>query len=159
MLIKNQKGQTLIEMLIAVAILGVVAVAFLTALTTASGALIIADEHTTAESLARSQLEYVKSQPFSTPCPDNPWSYQSSSTTSQAPAPGEPYAPSWPWTGHTLASEYGNYSVIVTGEGYDADGVEGFDEDIWEITVKVYHNDTPNTDDLVLTTSTYKVNR
>ena len=63
-LIKNQKGQTLIEVLIAIAILGVVAVAFLTALTTASGALIIADEHTTAESLARSQQEYVKSQDY-----------------------------------------------------------------------------------------------
>lgn len=59
-MIKNEKGITLIEVLIALAILGLVAVAFLSGLTTASRALIIADERTTAESLARSQMEYVK---------------------------------------------------------------------------------------------------
>ena len=44
----NSKGQTLIEVLIALAILGIVVVAFMTALTTASRAIIVADEHTTA---------------------------------------------------------------------------------------------------------------
>ena len=60
----NSKGQTLIEVLIALAILGIVVVAFMTALTTASRAIIVADEHTTAESLARSQLESVKNQGY-----------------------------------------------------------------------------------------------
>lgn len=157
---KSQKGQSLIEVLIALAILAIVAVAFFTALTTSSRAIIIADEHTTAESLARSELEYVKSQPFSTPCPGSPWSYQASSTTSQSPSPNEPStsAPDW-WAGHTLASEYGGYSVIVTAQSYDADGDGNDDEGIWKITVKVYHNETPAADDLVLTTTTYKVNR
>jgi len=59
-LIKNERGFSLIEVLIALAILGLVAVAFLSGLTTASRALIIADERTTAESLAKSQMEYVK---------------------------------------------------------------------------------------------------
>jgi len=158
---RNQKGQLLIEALIALAILGVVAVAFLTALTTASRAIIIADERTNAESLARTELEYVKSRDFSVPCPGNPWSYQASSTTSQAPAPGEaPNAPSWwPPNGHTLAPEYIGYSVLVTGMGYDADGDTDPDADIWEITVRVYHSDSPNPDYLLLTTSTYKVKR
>jgi len=155
----NSRGVTLIEVLIAVAILGLVAVAFLSALATASTAIIIADERSTAESLARSELEYVKSQDFSLPCPDSPWSYQASSTPpSQSPSQHEPYttAPSW-WAGHTLPNEYGGYSVIVTAQGYDADG--DYIEGIWEITVKVYHNDTPDPDDLLLTTKTYKVHR
>jgi prepilin-type N-terminal cleavage/methylation domain-containing protein len=154
----NSRGITLIEVLIALAILGFVAVAFLSALATASTAILVADERTTAESLARSELEYVKSQPFSTPCPTHPWSYQASSTTSQSPSPHEPSttAPTW-WAGHTLPSEYGCYSVIVTGQVYVIDGSPK--EGIWEVTVKVYHNGTPNPDDLVLTTRTYKVRR
>ena len=66
----NSRGFTLIEVLIALAILGIVAVAFLSALTTASTALILADERTTAESLTRTQLEYVKSQPYNSTAPD-----------------------------------------------------------------------------------------
>ena len=59
-MIKNEKGISLIEVLIALAILGLVAAAFLSGLATASMSLFIADERTTAESLARSQMEYVK---------------------------------------------------------------------------------------------------
>ncbi len=62
---KNEKGFTLIEVIIAVALLGVIAIAFLGALGTASLAMFIADERATAESLARSQMEYIKSQPYS----------------------------------------------------------------------------------------------
>ena len=157
----NSKGQSLIEVLLALAIMAIVTVAFLTALTTASRAIIVADEHTTAESLTRSELEYVKSQDFSLPCPDNPWSYQASSTTSQAPSPSESgtSAPSW-WSGHTLGGgEYDTYSVIVSSAGHDIDDDGTDDEDIWKITVEVYHSVTPNADDLVLTTIDFKVNR
>ena len=63
-LVSGQKGTTLIEVLIAIAILGMISVPFLTALSTSSGALIIADERTTAESLVRSQMEYVRSQEY-----------------------------------------------------------------------------------------------
>ena len=61
---KNEKGFTLIEVLVALAILGLIAVTFLMALSTASKAIIIADERTTAESLARSQMEYIKEQDY-----------------------------------------------------------------------------------------------
>jgi len=57
-------GFTLIEVLIAMALIGIIAIAFLSALSTASMALITADERATAESLARSQMEYVKNQPY-----------------------------------------------------------------------------------------------
>jgi len=57
---RNEKGFTLIEVVIAIALLGIVAVAILGGLATASKAIVIADERATAESLARSQMEDVK---------------------------------------------------------------------------------------------------
>lgn len=57
---RNEKGFTLIEVLVALAIVSLVVVAFLLAINTASKASLISDERTTAESLARSQMEYVK---------------------------------------------------------------------------------------------------
>jgi len=44
----------------AIALIGIIVVAILTALSTATTALIIADRRATAESLARTQMEYVK---------------------------------------------------------------------------------------------------
>jgi len=61
---KNERGFSLIEVLVALALLGIIAVAFLGGLATASKAMIIADERATAESLARSQMEYVKNQDY-----------------------------------------------------------------------------------------------
>ena len=59
-LMKNEKGFTLIEVLVALGLLGVFAAAFLTGIATSSKAILIADERTIAESLARSQMEYIK---------------------------------------------------------------------------------------------------
>ena len=56
----SSRGFSLIEVIIALALLGIIAVAFLGALFTASKAILIADERATAESLARSQMEDVK---------------------------------------------------------------------------------------------------
>lgn len=61
---KEEKGFSLVEVLVAIAIIGLVAVAFLIALTTAANANRIADTRTTAESLARSQLEEIKQQNY-----------------------------------------------------------------------------------------------
>lgn len=61
---KNEKGFTLIEVMVAVGLLGFVGVAFLGGMFTASRAVFIADERATAESLARSQMEYVKEQDY-----------------------------------------------------------------------------------------------
>ena len=63
----GSRGFTLIEVTIAIALLGIIAVTILTALSTASVALIIADRRATAESLARSQMEYVKNQGYQGP--------------------------------------------------------------------------------------------
>jgi prepilin-type N-terminal cleavage/methylation domain-containing protein len=58
------RGFTMIEVVIAIAIIGIIGVAVMSALATASIALIIADERATAESLARSQMEFVKDQGY-----------------------------------------------------------------------------------------------
>jgi len=57
-------GFTLIEVVIAIALIGIITVAFLNSLSTASKVLIITDERATAESLARTQMEYVKVQSY-----------------------------------------------------------------------------------------------
>ena len=64
LLSQRESGATLIETLVALAILGAVAVAFLSGLATTSKATIIADEQATAESLARSQMEWVKNASY-----------------------------------------------------------------------------------------------
>lgn len=63
-LVGNQTGLTLIETLVALAILGTVVVAFLSGLATASKATFIADERAVAESLVRSEMEYIKSHHY-----------------------------------------------------------------------------------------------
>ena len=127
----NQKGQALIEVLISLAILGIVAVAFLTALTTASAAIIIADERTVAESLTRSELEYVKSSSYDDV--NNPPQY------SIDPSVAIP----------------GGYSAQIEAVRLDPEGDGTADDDgIQQVTVKVYHQGK-----LVLTSATYKVNR
>ena len=60
----KQGGFTLIEVLISMALLGIIATAFLVAVSTATKATFITDERATAESIARSQLEYIKQQDY-----------------------------------------------------------------------------------------------
>jgi len=61
----QESGIAFMETAIALAILGVVSVSFLSGLTTASRTVIITDEHATAESLAQSQMEWVKNADYS----------------------------------------------------------------------------------------------
>jgi len=58
--VKDQKGFSLIEVMIAVALLGIIGVGILGALGTASKALFVTDERETARNLAQSQMEDVK---------------------------------------------------------------------------------------------------
>ena len=57
---KSEKGFALIETLVALALLGVIAVAFLSSVATTSKAGSIANKQAIAESLVRSEAEYVK---------------------------------------------------------------------------------------------------
>jgi len=60
----SSKGVTLIELLIALALFGIIAIAFAGGLMTASRAVLTADVRTNAESLARTQMEYIKNQDY-----------------------------------------------------------------------------------------------
>ncbi len=64
--LKDQRAFSLIELVIAIGILGLVATAFLAALSTSSKALFTADQRETAKNLAESQLEYVKDLDYAT---------------------------------------------------------------------------------------------
>ena len=59
-----QAGVGLVETLVAVAILGVTLTVLLAAISTGSAGVATTEERVTAENLARSQLEYTKSQPY-----------------------------------------------------------------------------------------------
>jgi prepilin-type N-terminal cleavage/methylation domain-containing protein len=61
----SSRGFTMIEVLIAIAILGIISITFLGVLSTASLSVGLADERTVAESLARRQIEDVKNQIYS----------------------------------------------------------------------------------------------
>ncbi len=60
----GESGLTFIETLIALAVLGAVAVPFLLGIATSSKAAFIGDQHTTAESLAQSQMEWIKNSDY-----------------------------------------------------------------------------------------------
>jgi len=144
-LTKNEKGFTLIEVLVALAILATVGTGFLMALTIASKAIIIADERTTAESLARSQMEYVKNLDY---------------IDYSDPDRGEPY-----YYDEITPSD-SNYSIDFTVVPFnpatdpytwyipDGNGVSDQDLGIQKITVTVSYLGDP-----VLTLEDYKVER
>ena len=62
--IKNEKGASLVEVILALGLLGLFATTFAMAVFIATKSIAIADERTTAESLARAQMEYIKRQEY-----------------------------------------------------------------------------------------------
>jgi len=144
---KNERGFSLIEVLIGLAILGLVAVAFLSGLTTASRALIIADERTTAESLAKSQMEYVKQQPYEFAADGSQVEYE--------PISGIPAE----YTEYTICS-INRAGTTVEGKIYGVPWDSQSDEDVTEdvglqkIRLLIKHGDKE-----VITLEGYKVNR
>jgi prepilin-type N-terminal cleavage/methylation domain-containing protein len=63
-LFKNEKGFTLIEVLVAMIILSIVSVGFFSALTNSSKASVSVDIMDTGRAIAESQIEYIKQQSF-----------------------------------------------------------------------------------------------
>ena len=57
---KGERGFSLVEVLIALAVLGIIAATFMTSLSVSGNSVIITDESATAESIARSQLEFIR---------------------------------------------------------------------------------------------------
>ena len=61
---RGQRGVGLIEVLIGVALLGIIGVALLNGLSTSSKGVMISQESVAAESLVKSQIEYIKAQDY-----------------------------------------------------------------------------------------------
>ena len=61
---RGQKGFVLIELLVSIAIFGVISVGFLSALVAGYHGVIVAHDQTMAESLTRTTFENVRSAPF-----------------------------------------------------------------------------------------------
>jgi len=147
------RGQLLIEVLIGLAVLGLISVVFIGAMYTSLHAARITDERSVALTLAKSQIEFVRSAGYST----DDWAYtvkplaEGGATTTVADQP------SW-WTtspSPALASEYAGYAVDVTGTSdVDLNGTGGFDAGIRTIAAVVSHQGT-----VVFTLENYEVDR
>lgn len=109
--LQHQNGISLVETLIALAILGLVGVGFLGSLTTGSLSTKTLDQQVLAESLARTLLEDIKSQPYFDGYP-------------------EPYA--------VTVTPPSGYFVTATAQSADPDPLT---DNIQEITVKVTGSD------------------
>lgn len=107
-----ETGTTLLETLVALSILAVVAVAFMNGLSVSAGTIYTADERATAESLARSQMEWAKNSDYSY------------NATAYALAPV------------MESTDYLNYSANIS-----AAPLHNPDQGIQKITVSVRHND------------------
>lgn len=64
--IKQELGMTLVEVLIAMVLLGIVAVAIFSGLSTSYKAYSVSQQHATAMALAQSQLESIEKETYST---------------------------------------------------------------------------------------------
>jgi prepilin-type N-terminal cleavage/methylation domain-containing protein len=71
-MMKSEKGTTLIELVAAVALLGILGAAFLGSTGTASKATLVSEHKVIAESLARSEIEYIKAAPYAAAYVINP---------------------------------------------------------------------------------------
>jgi type II secretory pathway pseudopilin PulG len=107
----NEAGVSLIETLVAVAILGFTAVIFFGGVSSSSQGVYIADERATAESLARTQMEWAKNATYTT------------NATQYSPAP------------IPAGKDYLNYSANIT-----AAALHATDDGIQEITVTIKHS-------------------
>jgi prepilin-type N-terminal cleavage/methylation domain-containing protein len=156
---EREKGFSLLEVIIAIALIGIVAVAFLGALATGSKAIFIADERATAESLARSQMEYVKNcdyEPYD-PVSKTPYTKNGEESSTSGYFIWIDAFPIHPDTG-ALLIDPDNGQFLPNPETPDPDDFYS-DEDIQKIIVTVKHGTEAETAKQVLTLEDYKVDR
>jgi prepilin-type N-terminal cleavage/methylation domain-containing protein len=109
---KSQKGFSLIEVLVAMALLGVIGVAFLGALATSSMAIVTTDEHQKAKNIAEMEMEYIKNLPYAAN-----------------------------YTPLALTSEYSGFSVVtVDGVIYPQDIADNTDGKIQKVEITIQRN-------------------
>jgi len=120
----------LVESLVAVAILGIAIVAFVMALSSGALAVREGNQQVVAQSLARTQLEYIKPQDY---------------------IPTADYDPDNPDASYNTVGTPGGYTISVE---VDSITEPATDEDIQKITVTISLGDED-----ILTVEDYKVNR
>jgi len=101
---RAERGVSLMETLVALFILSAVGVAVIAGVYTTVKANEVARTQITAESLARTELEYISSQPFSTG-----WT----SYTSPPPTVHPSCPVGWD-TAHTMPTGYTGYSITIS---------------------------------------------
>lgn len=132
---REQSGVILIDTLVALALLGIFGVVFLSAISTSTITMASIEDKVNVDNLVRAQMEYTKN---TNSCPYDsvpPYNYQ----TLDQLDPGNPYAITVP----------NGYSINVT-----AAALHTPDDGIQEITVTIYRNGNSE-----LVTKGYKVNR
>ncbi len=110
--IRHESGMSLVETVVALAVLGTIAVTFLSGLVTTSKAAFTIDERATAESLAQSQMEWAQSANYT--------DYATEYTPALIPS----------------SKDYIGYSANITAEH-----LGDSDEGIQKITVSVNRSD------------------
>jgi prepilin-type N-terminal cleavage/methylation domain-containing protein len=113
----GQRGLTLIEILVALGILAAVAVVFLLGMSTSSKAIMVSQEAVAVDSLAKSQMENIKS-----------WAYDDVNDPPQ-------------YENAKLTDIPDGYDITITAAHLDPDG-DGFTDDdgLQKITVNVTHD-------------------
>lgn len=150
---KQEKGISLIETIVGLAIMSIVAAVFMTGLATNLKGKAVQDKGAFGEAIAVSQIEYVKTQPFST----NEWSYTVSTSNCSSNQ-----QPSW-WDEDNpplLEEDYARYYAVLTAEDFDADGdglleIPGDDDSVRIITTNVYNHQH----EMLLTLTVYKADK
>ncbi len=129
----DERGQSLVETLVAVAIIAIVLTTFLAALSTATWGVATVRERVTAVNLARAQLECIQDHPYIVGA--DPISYATTCTVTQSSSYPVSLTISY-WISST-------FTITPT----DDDGMQ------W-ITVTVFHNS-----ESIFTIGNYKVKR
>ena len=114
---KGERGYTLIEILLAIGLISIFALAVPSALSGTSRATMTTKQHMTAESLARSQMDYIQNQPYDSV----------NATPVYAVIPDVP-------------ASYSIVTPMATRLDPRGDGTSN-DDGLQEITVSVKHND------------------
>ena len=153
----RSKGLTLVEIIIAIALIAIIGVAILGGLSQAIYSLHIADVRTTAESLARSEMEVVYEAAYDLYESGSPPSYSKAGEESDIYEGYYVWVTAFPIDPEPIDPEAEPEARELIVDPITGEFLEGYDEDlgIQEITVTVVHHER----DEVITLIGYKADR
>ena len=139
---RSERGVSLMETLVALAIMSFIAVAIISGISMSVKSNEVARKIISAESLARAELDYIKSikstdARYNGTWVPSSWEY----TVAKSPLPNTP--PTWDSVHTGLPDGYDGYSVTCSAIPLPATTQTTYDTDVQKITVTVYLNDVP----------------